>query len=168
MQHISKIIIEYIDDFNIKLNSSKVDINYYIEQIYIFIDRKFIDICKLLSIDHLISAIDYNIYNNEYNISFYKYNSQYFYDYLYEKIFNSKYKFFNKSSDSTLYDLFIDNFNNITFNNIIKFHDILNKFKYYNKNIDNFTIIIVNEFDKNTNIIKLLKYIDNNLILYYG
>ena len=163
IQYVDNMIIEYIDDFNIKLNSLKIDINYYIEQIYIFVDKKMIDVYKFLDIDHLISAIDYN--NDS---SFYKIKCQYFYDYLYEKIFNSKYKFFNKSNESTLYDLFISNYNNITFDNIINFYFILNKFKYYNKNIDKFTIIISDEFDKNTNIVKLLKYINNHLILSYG
>jgi len=154
--YIREQLIIYLNKNYELINILDADINYYIENINLFVEKKFKDIILELDIDHLISKEDYiNLLNKNY---LYWRNEYYFM--INNIILCGKYKPINNTINN-LENLINDNWQKINFENIIKFSKTLSKISFLGQNIDNYIKIIVEKFDNPNNICSLLKYINN-------
>ena len=155
-------LIKFLDTFYDKISSTSNDINYYIQQIYSFIEIRFTDILNKLDIAYLISYIDFNNMNNHKTyreIIHDIYNNS-----LFDKIINSSYKLAKQMEYKSLYEQITTNYNNISIDNLVTFCQILNKLNYQKIDINNYLDFIINKFDDVSNIKKLLTCIlkENN------
>ena len=163
--YIQKQMKTYIDKNYSLINVIDADINYYIEQINLFANKKLKNIVREINIEHIVSLCDY-FKNTKCDMSLennYIYWSNKYYEMLYENIICGKYKIFSQNEKKSIGDLLKDEWNKINFSNIIDFSNTLSKIKFMKQNVDEYINIIVNKFDEPENISKLIEYINKKL-----
>ena len=116
------------------------DINYYIERINLFVEKKFKDIVGEINLTHIISMCDYfnkkNQLTDTSNITnYYIYWRNEYYKIVWNCIFYGKYKIYGSKDKVSLIVLLENNWNKIKFDNLIKFGNSLNKIKFLSQNI---------------------------------
>jgi hypothetical protein len=154
---LNKFIISNLES----INNEQYDINYCIEQINKFLNKKFYDILKILCINSLVCKNEN--YNNSKN-GFYFLIKNKFYNEVYNKILKAEFKLANIKQSKMLIDIINDNWSNINFDNIVGLSQSLKKIKTNNTNIEEYIKIYEEKFDNKANIIKLINYITEKLI----
>lgn len=151
------IIINFIDEQFELINQNDVDLNYYIKHINIFFNTKFNLQLEKLNIEHNVSFIDYT--NNKHK--HYKFLSEEYIKYAFNKIINNTYKPVNTSVPTELIKLLDENWLKINFANIIEFTHSISKIGFLKQDISIFVDIFKNKFDDLNNIIKFVEHIVN-------
>lgn len=156
-------IVNYVDKNYSLIDIMDVDINYCIERINLFVEKKFKDIISEINIAHIITMCDYKK-NKSTNIpNHYIYWRNEYYKMIWNKIFCGKYKIYGLNDKETLISLLENKWNSIKFNNLIEFTNSLNKIKFLGQDVCEYIVLISKKFDERENLSKLLNYIENKL-----
>ena len=161
-------ITNYVNRNYSLINIMNADINYYIERINLFVDKKFKDIIGELNLVHIISMCDYF---NKKNKSaegtdignYYLHWRNEYYKTVWDKFFCGRYKVFGSTDKETLIVLLENNWNKIKFDNLIEFSNSLNKIKFLSQNVDEYIKLISNKFNEIENLTKLIDYLQKKL-----
>lgn len=161
-------LLNYVNKQYSLVNVIDADINYYIERINLFVEKKFKDIIGEINLTHIISMCDYfNKKNKSIEGSiitnYYLYWRNEYYKIVMNKIFCGRYKIFSSTDKETLIVSLENNWNKIKFNNLIEFSNSLNKIKFLSQNVDEYIKLISNKFDEIENLTKLIDYIKKKL-----
>lgn len=161
-------ISNYINRQYSLINVIDADINYYIERINLFVEKKFKDIIREINLVHIISMCDYfnkkNKSTEDTNITnYYLHWRNKYYKILWNNIFCGMYKVFGSKDKKTLIMSLENNWNKLKFNNLIEFSSSLNKIKFLSQNVDEYIKLISNKFDETKNLTKLIDYIQKKL-----
>lgn len=161
-------LLNYVNKQYSLVNVIDADINYYIERINLFVEKKFKDIIGEINLTHIISMCDYfNKKNKSIEGSiitnYYLYWRNEYYKIVMDKIFCGRYKIFSSTDKETLIVSLENNWNKIKFNNLIEFSNSLNKIKFLSQNVDEYIKLISNKFDEIENLTKLIDYIKKKL-----
>lgn len=161
-------ITNYVDRNYSLINIMDADINYYIERINLFVDKKFKDIIGELNLVHIISMCDYFNKKNKSAEStditnYYLHWRNEYYKTVWDKIFCGRYKVFGSTDKETLIMSLENNWNKIKFDNLIEFSNSLNKIKFLSQNVDEYIKLISNKFDEIVNLTKLIDYVQKKL-----
>lgn len=167
-EYIKSQITNYVDRNYSLINIMDADINYYIERINLFVDKKFKDIIGELNLVHIISMCDYFNKKNKSTEStditnYYLHWRNEYYKTVWDKIFCGRYKVFGSTDKETLIVSLENNWNKIKFDNLIEFSNSLNKIKFLSQNVDEYIKLISNKFDEIENLTKLIDYIQKKL-----
>lgn len=167
-EYIKLQISNYVDKQYSLINVMDADINYYIERINLFVEKKFKDIVGEINLTHIISMCDYfnkkNQLTDTSNITnYYIYWRNEYYKIVWNCIFYGKYKIYGSKDKVSLIVLLENNWNKIKFDNLIKFGNSLNKIKFLSQNVDEYIKLISNKFDETENLTKLIDYIQKKL-----
>lgn len=165
-KYIQSEINNYIDKNYLIINESNGDINYYIEKINLFLEKKFSSIIDEINISHIISLCDYvdKDKKTNTNVSQYIYWRTEYYKIIYDKVICGLYKVNGMKDEKNLFVLLDEIWDKINFSNIVDFSNTLNKIKFLGQNVDEYTNIFENKFDSIDNITKLLDYIGKKLL----
>ena len=165
-------ISNYISKQYSLINIADTDINYCIEKINLFVEKKFKDIIGEINLTHIISLCDYfnkqnksinNIQNNLMITNYYLYWRNEYYKMVWDNIFCGSYKIFGSNDIKTLIVLIENNWNKIKFDNLIGFSNSLNKIKFLSQNVNEYIKLISNKFDETENLAKLIDYIQKKM-----
>lgn len=161
-------ITNYVDRNYSLINVINADVNYYIERINLFVEKKFKDIIEEINLVHIISMCDYfnkkNKSTESSNITnYYLHWRNEYYKIVWNKIFCGMYKVFGSTNKEALIVLLENNWNKIKFDNLIEFSNSLNKIKFLSQNVDEYIQLISNKFDEIENLTKLIDYIQKKL-----
>ena len=161
-------ISNYINRQYSLINVIDADINYYIERINLFVEKKFKDIIGEINLVHIISMCDYfnkkNKSTEDTNITnYYLHWRNQYYKILWNNIFCGMYKVFGSKNKETLIVSLENNWNKLKFDNLIGFSSSLNKIKFLSQNVDEYIKLISNKFDETENLTKLINYIQKKL-----
>lgn len=161
-------ISNYINRQYSLINVIDADINYYIERINLFVEKKFKDIIEEINLVHIISMCDYfnkkNKSTEDTNITnYYLHWRNQYYKILWNNIFCGMYKVFGSKNKETLIVSLENNWNKLKFDNLIGFSSSLNKIKFLSQNVDEYIKLISNKFDETENLTKLINYIQKKL-----
>ena len=167
-EYIESQISNYVNKQFSLINVIDVDINYYIERINLFVEKKFKEIIGEIDLIHIISMCDYFSKKNKFtegsnNTNHYLYWRNEYYKIVWNRIFCGRYKIFGSTDKETLIVLLENNWNKIKFDNLIKFSNSLNKIKFLSQNVDEYIKLISDKFDEIENLTKLIDYIQNKL-----
>lgn len=161
-------ISNYINRQYSLINVIDADINYYIERINLFVEKKFKDIIEEINLVHIISMCDYFNKKNKStegsNITnhYLHWRNQY-YKIVWDNIFCGKYKVYGSKDKESLIMSLENNWNKLKFDNLIGFSSSLNKIKFLSQNVDEYIKLISNKFDETENLTKLIDYIQKKL-----
>lgn len=161
-------INNYIDRNYSLINVYDADINYYIERINLFVEKKFSNIIDEINLKPIISMCDYlkkNHSSND-NINHYIQWRNEYYKILWNNIICNKYNIRETKENNNIIDLLDKYWNKIKFSNIIELSNSLKKIRFlsleeYEENINDFIKIIIEKFDENENLVKLIDYIES-------
>jgi hypothetical protein len=161
-------ISNYINRQYSLINVIDADINYYIERINFFVEKKFKDIIEEINLTHIINMCDYfnkkNKSTDGSNIrNHYLHWRNQYYKILWNNIFCGMYKVYGSKDKETLIISLENNWNKLKFDNLIGFGSSLNKIKFLSQNVDEYIKLISNKFDETENLIKLIEYIQKKL-----
>lgn len=161
-------ITNYVEKNYSLINVSDVDVNYYIERINLFVEKKFKNIIEEMNLTHIIGMCDYfskkNIFNEVPNITnHYLHWRNEYYRIVWEYILCGRYKVFGSVDKESLPVLIENNWDKIKFDNLIEFTNSLNKIKFLSQNVDEYIKLISNKFDITENLTKLMDYVQKKL-----
>lgn len=157
----------YVQKYYLSISVTNADINYFIEKINLFVNKKFTTVINELNIEHLLSFIDYMNDSRKKKIEYNNLKSEYF-KMMYENLFDKSYNINGHNGIGNgakkLVRLIDELWTKINFTNIVNFTNILSKLKYFGQNIDEYISLISNKFDSINNIHKLLNFMSKNLL----
>lgn len=164
-EYISEQIKNYIDKNYSSINVIDADINYYIERINFFVEKKFKLVIEEINIKHFISLCDYFSKKSEINsqnsitTNHYVYWRNEYYKILYQNILCGRYKIHGKNEKKSLIELLDEDWNKVNFKNLIGLSNSLNKIKFLGQNVNEYIGLYSSQFDKPVNITKLSEYV---------
>lgn len=171
-EYINSQLTNYVDKNFSLFDALDVDINYYLEKINIFIEKKFKDIIDEINLSQIISMCDYFEKKNELSImrlesdlylTHYEHWKQLYYHIVWDKFFCGEYKIHGFDKKEKLLKAIENNWNKIKFDNLVGFSNSLNKMKFLKQNVGDYIGLFANKFDDRTNLAKLLEYIEKKL-----
>jgi hypothetical protein len=151
-------ISNYIDLCYNNINNDNVDINYYLNSIYINYGEKFHLIIEKMNIKHIIKMLDYTNENKKENN--FKFLMNTYIKLFYEKILLGQYG----KTKKHLYELIDDNWILINMKDLINFTDILSKLTYYKIDTSIYDSLFNTKFNNVSNIQKLLQFINKSYL----